>query len=71
MASGEFPLRQGFGIDWPAELLDMAVDKGIINRSGAWYKYKDYSWLGLEGFRQAAISNKELVRRIENELRSE
>ena len=33
----------GEGIDWAGDLLDMAVDKGIIDKAGAWFKYNGES----------------------------
>lgn len=37
----EFDIIYGVGIDRFGEIIDMAVDKGIISKSGAWYSYGD------------------------------
>ena len=31
----------GLGISQEGELLDMAVEKDIVDKSGAWYSYKE------------------------------
>jgi len=36
----EFNIIFGEGIDWAAELLDIAVEKNIVEKSGAWYSYQ-------------------------------
>jgi len=35
----EFDIRFGIGIDKIAELLDLAVEDGVIKKAGAWYSY--------------------------------
>lgn len=37
----EFDIRYGIGIDQLAEILDLAVEDDVINKSGAWYSYED------------------------------
>ena len=37
----EFDIRYGIGIDKTAEILDLGVEDGIINKSGSWYSYGD------------------------------
>jgi recombination protein RecA len=39
--TAEFDIVFGVGIDWAGELIDAAVAKGLISKSGAWYKYND------------------------------
>ncbi len=39
--NAEFELRFGVGIDKYADLLEAAVTDAVINKSGAWYSYKD------------------------------
>ena len=37
----EFDLLYGTGISWAGELVDRAVDAGIVKKKGAWYSYED------------------------------
>ncbi len=41
--TAEFDVIYGEGISMMGELLDMAVDRKLIKRTGAWYSYKDAS----------------------------
>jgi recombination protein RecA len=36
----EFDIRFGMGIDRVGDLLDLAVDAGVAEKSGAWFSYK-------------------------------
>ena len=49
----EFDIIYGHGISRTGDLLDLAVDRKIVDKSGAWYSYNDerigqgrenYSW---------------------------
>lgn len=42
-----YVLPQEGKIDMDRELIDIAVDSGIIQRKGAWYTYDDSKWNGL------------------------
>lgn len=37
----EVDVMYGLGISQEGELLDMAVEKDIVDKSGAWYSYKE------------------------------
>ena len=37
----EFNILYGEGIDKYSELLELAVEANIINKSGSWYSYND------------------------------
>jgi len=37
----EFDLIYGEGISYEGELVDMGADKGVIEKMGSWYSFKD------------------------------
>ena len=39
--NAEFDIAFGVGIDQGSELLDMAVERGIVTKAGSWYSYGD------------------------------
>src|SRR5512137_233377 len=66
----EFDIIFGEGISREGDLLDLAVNNGIVERSGTWYSYKgDRLGQGRENVRLALKDNKELMARIEDEVR--
>lgn len=58
-------IRYGQGIDKYTELLNFAVDIGIINKGGAWYTYNSEKFQGLEKLRQYFVDNKEEYIKLE------
>lgn len=68
----EFDIIYSEGISKESSILDIAVETGIVKRSGAWYSYKDDN---LAQGRNNAVNelreNPELAGTIENEVRSE
>ena len=66
----EFDIIFGEGISKEGDVLDLAVNNGIIERSGTWYSYKgDRLGQGRENVRLALKENAELLARIEDEVR--
>lgn len=67
----EFDLMYGEGISREGNIIDMAVDEGIVNKSGAWYTY-DVERLGQgrEAAKATLRTNPELRREIENKVRA-
>ena len=66
----EFDLMYGEGISKTGELLDMGVDLGIIDKSGAWYSY-DGERIG-QGRQNAKVffgDNPEIYNRIQAKVR--
>lgn len=69
----EFDIIYGEGISKEGCILDLAVDKDIINKSGSWYSYGDDIRLGQgrENARQFLKDNSEIALEIENKIRRE
>ena len=68
----EFDIIYGEGISKWGSLLDMAVERDIIHKSGAWFSYEDQRiGQGRENARQFLRDNPELADKIEQSLRDE
>ena len=68
----EFDIIYGEGISKWGSLLDMAVERDIIHKSGAWFSYEDQRiGQGRENARQYLRDNPELADKIEKILRDE
>jgi len=66
----EFDIIYGKGISRAGEVVDMGVDKGIIEKSGTWYSYKgERVGQGRENARKFLQENPELVEKITEEIR--
>ena len=67
----EFDIIYGEGISREGSILDMGVSLDIINKSGAWYSYKDSRiGQGRENARQFLKGNPEIAEEIESIIRS-
>ena len=68
----EFDIIYGEGISKFGSLLDMAVERDIIHKSGAWFSYEDQRiGQGRENARQYLRDHPELADRIEKIVREE
>ena len=66
----EFDLMYGEGISREGCILDMAVDKSVVKRSGAWYTYgEERLGQGREAAKQTLKSNPDLRDKIEHAVR--
>ena len=66
----EFDIIYGQGISREGTLLDMAVARDIIHKSGAWFSYKDQRiGQGRENTRQYPKDNPEVAQEIDAEIR--
>lgn len=67
--SAEFDIIFGEGINRQGEILTVAVDQGIIQKSGSWYSYKsDKIGQGKEAVNQLLKDNPELAHEIEAKI---
>jgi recombination protein RecA len=65
----EFDILYGEGISKTGDLLDMAVDKGIIEKSGAWFSYgKERIGQGRENARSYLTERPEICAEIREKL---
>ena len=64
----EFDMMHGKGTNRLGELLDMAADKDIVEKSGAWYSYKgERLGQGRENSQQFLRDNDEIMKAVETE----
>ena len=62
----EFDIMYGEGISKVGEILDMGVEKGIVNKSGSWYSYNDSKLgQGRDAVKEVLKDNPELAEEIE------
>jgi len=67
----EFDIIYGEGISRAGEVVDMGVDKGIIEKSGTWYSYKgERVGQGRENARKFLQGNPDLIEKITQEIRN-
>jgi recombination protein RecA len=68
----EFDIMYGFGISAEADLLDLGVEKRVIQKSGAWYTYgEERLGQGRESAKTFLQENGDLTREINKKIREE
>lgn len=66
----EFDIMYGEGISREGDLLDLAVNNKIVEKSGAWFSYKgERLGQGRENSKQALKENESLFERVQNDVR--
>jgi len=66
----EFDILYGEGISREGGILDMAVDEGLVRKSGAWYTHEgDQLGQGKENARSYLKDNPELTNELERQLK--
>ncbi len=66
----EFDIMYGKGISREGDLLDLAVNNNIIEKSGSWFSYGDERLgQGRENVKNSLIENRELFDRIEHDVK--
>ncbi len=67
----EFDILYGQGISKEGNILDVAVDSGIIKKSGAWFSYNgEKIGQGRDNVRKYMVDNPEFTRDIEAQVRN-
>ncbi len=68
----EFEILYGQGISREGELIELGVQHGFVDKSGAWYSYQgDRIGQGKENVRQFLKDNPEMAASIEQQVRAE
>lgn len=68
--TAEFDIIYGKGISKEGDILDLAADVDIVNKSGAWYAYKETRiGQGRENAKQFLRENPDICQEIENQVR--
>jgi len=68
----EFDIMYGEGISREGDLIDLAVNLNLLEKSGAWFSYKgERIGQGRENARQFLKDNKEIYAKLEAEVRKE
>lgn len=66
----EFDIMYGRGISKEGSILDMAVEKGIVSKSGAWFTYeKERLGQGREAAKDFLLANPDLMDEIDHKVR--
>jgi recombination protein RecA len=66
----EFDIMYGSGISKEGDLIDLGLDKGVVEKSGTWFSYKgERMGQGRENAKQFLAENTDIRLKIEEELR--
>ncbi len=64
----EFDILYNEGISKTGDLLDLAVNLGIVKKSGAWFTYDEDRFQGREQFRQKLVELPEVYEKLRKEV---
>ena len=68
--TAEFDILYGDGISHEGEVIDMAVDLNLMQKSGAWYSYQGNKiGQGRDNAREFLKNNPEVLTEIEDKIR--
>ncbi len=66
----EFDILYGKGISFEGDVLDLAAEMGVVEKSGSWFSYKgERIGQGREKARDFLIENRDMLQAIEQEVR--
>lgn len=64
----EFDIMYGTGIDKDGEICDLAVNLGIIKKSGSWFSYGEQRFQGRDKLKELIKNDKEFASEIEKQV---
>ena len=68
----EFDIMYGLGISKEGDIIDIATEMSIIDKSGSWYSYeKERLGQGRENVKEFLMKNKNILEEIETKIRKE
>ncbi len=65
----EFDILYNEGISKAGDIIDLAVEQGILKKSGAWFTYKEDRFQGREQLKQKMIDEPKLLESLELEVK--
>ncbi|MCF8266375.1 MAG: DNA recombination/repair protein RecA, partial [Melioribacteraceae bacterium] len=65
----EFDILYNEGISKSGDLIDIAVNSGIIKKSGAWFSFGEDRFQGREQFRQKLNEDPNMYKTLEEEVK--
>ncbi len=65
----EFDIMYNEGISKSGDLIDLAVEKNIIKKSGAWFTYDEDRFQGREQFKQKLMEDSQLMAKLEKDVK--
>jgi recombination protein RecA len=65
----EFDILYNEGISKAGDIIDLAVEQGILKKSGAWFTYKEDRFQGREQLKQKMMEEPKLLESLEHEVR--
>ncbi len=66
----EFDILYNEGISKIGDLMDVAIEHGIITKSGSWFTYKDERVQGRDGLKKILSERPELMNELEEKVRN-
>jgi len=64
----EFDILFNSGISYEGDVIDLALSKGLITKSGAWFVYEEIKVQGKEGFVKYLVENSDLTQTLHNKI---
>jgi len=64
----EFDILYNEGISKVGDLMDVAIEHGIINKSGSWFTFKDERVQGRDGLKKVITEKPELMKELEDKV---